>query len=160
MTTKCVPIILLLILAACIAGCGHYVNIPPQQGDFAFHNPNRKAPSVVMLLALQKVLEDQPIQGQFQVIMPVGTTPQTYATILPQLGENAMWSSDGQARQIPMVMVDQIRIRTTHAQVDVIRPYEAGKTALARQLVTVYLKYDPISKWYVTRMKQWRGDGK
>ena len=159
MTTKYMSMTLLLILAACTAGCGHYVNIPPQQGDFAFHNPNRKAPSIVMLLALQRVLEDQPIEGEFQVVMPVGTTPQTYATILPQLGENAMWASDNQARQIPMLKVDQIRIRTTHAEVDVIRPYDAGETALARQLVTVYLRYDPVSKWYVTRVKQWRGDG-
>jgi len=160
MATKRISMILLLALAACLAGCGHYVNIPPQQGDFAFHNPNRKAPSTVMLLALQRVLEDQPIEGQFQVIMPLGTTPQTYAAILPQLGENAMWASDNQVKQLPLLTVDQIRIRTTHAEVDVIRPYAAGKTDSARQLVTVYLRYDPISKWYATRIKQWRGTGK
>ena len=156
MTIRRVSIVLLLAWAACVAGCSHYVNIPPQRGDFAFHDPNSRAARSVMLVALQKAMEDRPMEGPFQVILPVGTMKDTYARILPQLGVQAMWASDGRTRDMPIVKIDQVLIRGTHAEIDVIRPVLADDGSAGRELVTVSLLYDPVSKWYATRLKEWR----
>ena len=160
MTIRRMSASLLLAWAVCLAGCSHYVNIPPQKGDFAFHDPNNKTACSVMLVGLQKALEDRPMEGPFQVMLPVGTVADTYARILPQLGVQAMWSSDGRTRDMPIVKIDQVLIRGTRAEVDVIRPALTDDGGAGRQLVTVSLLYDPVSKWYATRLKEWRREAR
>ncbi len=149
---------LILITAVLAAGCAPIVNIPAQEGDTAMHDPNNGNVQLIMLRALQAAVADRPIEGPFQVILPEGTLPKSYAAMLPQLGENAMWSSDSESGAVPIVAVTQVRIRGLSSEVDVVRPQFPGNAEPSEQTVTVSLKLEPIGGWYVTRMKEWRGD--
>ena len=155
MTARC-TFVILLAWTVCVAGCAHYVNIPAQKGDLAYHDPNAKIPRAVMLLALQKVLELRPIEDSFQVVLPVGAVPATYAHILPRISERAMWSSDGRTKDLPLVCVTQVHVRGTRADVDVALPIFAGDAPAVAQITTVHLRYEPMSKWYVVRVREWR----
>jgi len=92
------------------------------------------------------------------VILPVNTDAQVYADMLPQLGQNAMWSSDGQTKGLPIVAVTQVRIRGLNAQIDIVRPQYPNQQQPSEQTVTVSLKFSPIDSWYVTGIKQLHGD--
>ena len=153
---------IIMAWAACLAGCAQYVNIPPQKGDMAYHDPNSKHCRQVMLAALQRVVELRPINESFQIMLPVGTVPATYGLILPQVSEQAMWSSDGRTKDIPVVAVTQVRIRGRRAEVDVARPAYSGEAPGVAQITTAYLQYQALAKtsnWYVTRVREWRHNG-
>lgn len=152
--------IALTFVAAALVGCtsNTIVNIPPQVGDTAFHNPGSAGVKQIMLTALRAVLVDRPITQPFQVILPEKTPAKVYAELLPQLGQNAMWSSDGQTKGLPIVAVVQIRIRGLYAEVDMVRPQFPDQREPSEQTVTASLKFTPIDGWYVKRLKEWRGD--
>jgi hypothetical protein len=145
-----------LACTAWLVGCAHYVNIPSQQGDMAYHDPNAKAPRAVMQAALQKALELRPMDAPFQVMLPIGTVPTTYATMLARVSAHAMWSSDGRSKDLPIVRVDQVRIRGRQAEVDIVMPIYPGDTAAVAQMITVVLRLEAMSKWYVVRVNEWR----
>jgi len=149
---------LMALAAVLLAGCASYVNIPPMEGDTAFHDPNTKVVRSVMGGALAYVMEQRPIERSYQVILPVGTTPMTYAELLSRLGDNAMWSSDGVTKDVPIVAVSQVRVRGTSAEVDVVRPTFSNDLKQSGQTVTVSLKYDPMGGWVANHIKEWRGD--
>ena len=146
-----------LTLTACARIPSAYVNIPAQKGDTALHDPNRRGVRLVMLRSLEYVLTERPPNQPFQVMLPIGTSDEAYAGILAQLGDNAMWASDGQTRGLPIVAIAQIRIRGSSAEVDVVRPSfpQAGQSS--EQTVTVSLNYNPIDSWYAVRLREWRG---
>ncbi len=110
-----------------------------------------------MLRSLEYVLAERPLSQPFQVMLPAGTSDEVYAEILPQLGDNAMWASDGQTRGVPIVAIAQIRIRGTSAEVDVVRPSFPQAGQPSEQTVTVSLNYNPIDSWYAVRLREWRG---
>jgi hypothetical protein len=87
----------------------------------------------------------------------MGTSDETYAEILPQLGDNAMWASDRRTQGLPIVAISQIRIRGASAEVDVVRPSFPQAGQPSEQTVTVSLKYTPIDSWYAVRLREWRG---
>ena len=155
MTTRRI-LAILLACSAGLVGCTHYVNIPRLEGDLAYHDPNAKAPRMVMHRALEKVLELRPLDEPFQVMLPLGTVPETYAQMLPDLSPHAMWSSDGRTKDVPIVRVSEVRIRGSRAEVDVVLPIYAGDGPALAQMVTAHLRYDPVSKWYVVRTQEWR----
>ncbi len=146
----------LLGVMALVAGCMPYVNIPGQQGDhLAVHNPNHKNVRNIMAEALKAVIAYRPVEGNYQVILPKGTLPMTYAAFLPRLGEQAMWSSDGSRGEAPVYEVRGLRLRGANAQVDIIRPKGTTPPLNAQsQLVTVDLKFF-IDGWHHTRLRVW-----
>jgi len=149
-------LILLVIVGVCV-GCAPYVNIPAQKGDFAMHDPNGKTVRIILLKAFAKVLADRPINQPFQVMLPVGTVPEVYAKLLPKISEHAMWSSDGQAKGIPVLRAAGVRIRGYAATVDIVMPMYPDDPDSVQQMVTVSMRHDTIEGWVAVRLRQWRG---
>ncbi|MCC6581280.1 MAG: hypothetical protein IT440_12665 [Phycisphaeraceae bacterium] len=148
----------LLLMTAWLSACSAYVNIPAQPGDhLARSNPNDAGIDEVVMAAIRAVLDDKPIDGQYQVVLPAGADPLTYAKLLPKLGEDAMWSSDNSTTNLPVLEVTSIRVRTMEAAVDVIRPrVDEMPAEETRQLVTVELRRYIGAGWMANRVLRWR----
>lgn len=142
-----------------LSACAPYVNIPGQRGDtLATHNPNSKTIQEAVVAALKAVITYRPVEGNYQVILPEGTDPATYAALLPQLGDQAMWSSDGTRQDLPIYEVKGVRIRGYDGDVDIVRPAKGLADGRTRQLVTVDLKYYIPGGWGHTRLRVWKAD--
>lgn len=81
------------VLMAALAGCSTYVNIPPQTGDMAGNNPNVDGVVEVQTVALRAMVERTLITGPFKLILPAGTTAETYAAIDKELGGKAVYDA-------------------------------------------------------------------
>lgn len=144
-----------LFAAVALSGCATWVNIPPHAGDAASHDPNEETVLHVEVAALRAALADKPADQDVQIILPPGTLPLTYDTILPRISATAMWSSRGTPEGMTVVEVKEIRIRGSQAAVDIIRPWDFQEPDAGRQLVTVDLDWDPVSKWQAERVVSW-----
>lgn len=148
---------ILIISSLGLSACTPYVNIPGQRGDtLATHSPNSKYVQEAIVAALKAVITYRPVDGNYQVILPKGTDPQTYAKLLPQLGDQAMWSSDGVRQDLPVYEVKGIRIRGADGEVDIVRPAVGLPDGRTEQLVTVDLKYYVPGGWGHTRIRVWK----
>lgn len=56
----------------------------------------------------------------------------------------------------PVVDVRQVRIRGWTAQIDVVRPLDGDQPQGVHQVVTAYLKWDPVSHWQAEQIRAWR----
>jgi len=147
----------LVILA--LSGCSTYVNIPPQTGDVAQHNPNTDTVEEISIIAARAVLADNPIKGPFRVVLPKGTLQETYERAVPRISADAVGSAATTQpfeQAGPVIDVRQIRIRGWRASVDVIRPISPANPDAGQQVVTVDLKHDVIAGWGVESMRTWR----
>ena len=140
-----------------LTGCAAYVNIPGQEGDVARHNPNTQNVIDVELTALRAALADQPIEGPFRVVLPEGSSVVTYETIVPQLGDNAVYSSDAEPHDtLPTLEIKQVNIRGTSARVDIVRPWNAAEAGGPQQLFTAYLQWEITTDWRADYTRVWR----
>lgn len=147
----------LCLISLGLAACSPYVNIPGQRGDtLATHNPNSKYIQEAIIAGLKAVITYRPVDGNYQIILPDGTDPATYAALLPQLGDQAMWSSDGVRQDIPVYEVKGIRIRGADGEIDIARPAAGLPEGRTEQLVTVDLKYYVPGGWGHTRLRVWK----
>lgn len=155
MLHRFVVLLIGLFTAISLSGCATWVNIPPHAGDAAIHDPNEETVRHVEAAALRAALADKPADQDVQIVLPPGTLPLTYDTILPRISPSAMWSSRGISEGMTVVEVKEIRIRGSQAAVDVIRPWDYKVPESGRQLMTVDLGWDPVSKWQVKRVVSW-----
>jgi len=146
----------LTVLVLLITGCGSpYVNIPPARGDLATHDPNGKGVCDVTVAAMLAVVDQTPLTGHFQVVLPEGTTDLTYSMVLGRISDMAVASGGGEQVEIVATFeINGIRIRGADAEVDILRP----STGIAPELITVYLTWAPGSDWSVDRLRTWRGN--
>jgi hypothetical protein len=114
----------LLGLALLCGACTPYVNIPPNAGDVASHDPNRQTVQEVIVAAARAALAESPIDQPFHVILPAGTLPLIYDQMLPRISPHAVWSSRGAPEGEPFLEIRQVRIRGSNAEVDLIRPFD------------------------------------
>jgi hypothetical protein len=147
-------LILCLIAAFLLTACNPYayVNVPPQQGDLATHDPNQQMVRDVEVEALRKLLADRPLQPPIALELPTGTTELTTSDVARRAGEGVTpihEAPDADSR----VQVTQVRIRGLRSEVDVLYPTLAGLP----QLLTVYMSYTPINNWRVDRIADWPG---
>ena len=141
------------VIALGLGGCAAYVNIPPQAGDFAGHDINKQGVRAVCIEALNATIADHPIDGRYILVLPQGADPLTYETVNMALGDQVSDTAD----QIgPTLELRQIRIRADRAEVDIIRPADPSNYQGPGQLVTVYLKRDPLGGWHAKRLHAWR----
>ncbi|MEX1015204.1 MAG: hypothetical protein WDZ31_00555 [Phycisphaeraceae bacterium] len=139
--------------AALLAGCApQYVNIPEQAGDVASSNVNATNVRNLEAQALRAVLEDRPVEGPVGITLPQGTDPLTYAAVASAVGDDVLTPMDD-VEPASMLTVEQVRIRGTRAEVDVVRP----RGTEGRQYVTVYLDRNAFSGWTVDRIRPWQG---
>ena len=91
-----------------------------------------------------------------RVVLPQGTLGNAYDAVVPQISPQAQWSNEPVKPDELVMECKQVAIRAWHAQVDVIRPFDAAKPDGPRQLVSVWLSHDAIAGWYVTRVRPWK----
>jgi len=152
----CLPLMALGLFTGCTAT---YVNIPALTNDVAVHSPNAAPVPKVLETALLAVLEDQPVDGDFQVLLPEKLTPKAGAPIFKALGPNAKWIVDGHAdAALPTFEARQVRIRGWLAQVDILQPRDLQQPAGFRQLVTVDLRWDFAYGWHTLRLRRWNAN--
>lgn len=145
-------------VAVCIGtGCATYVNIPPQPGDVARHDPNDLSIVQAMGEALNAAVVDQPIQGRYAIVLPEGVSADSYKVVAARLGEAAVWPGDVERPDIPLVEVKEVRIRGLSAQVDIVRP-TSPTVGAPGQVVTVYLQQNPVTGWHVEQVRIWRAN--
>jgi hypothetical protein len=152
------PLCLGALCLALLSGgaCTPYVNIPPNEGDVASHDPNRETVQDVIVAATRAALAENPIEQPFHVVLPPGTLPLTYDQTLPKISPHAVWASQGVPEGEPFMEIRQVRIRGSNAEVDIIRPFTVADPEGYRQVVTVTLKWDPVAKWQAERLRAWR----
>ncbi len=146
----------MLVFTTSLAGCGQYVNIPEDAGDVAANSPNLLNVRQTAVAAVQAVLEDRPLGRSYRLVLPVGTSDDTYAYAMRELGPDASWSDQSPPTDMPVIDVRHVRIRSWLAQVDVIRPVDPRQPSGMQQLMSVYLKFDWGRGWYVDRLHLWR----
>lgn len=177
-TTRCTVFLAGLALALTACAPPTYINIPPEDGDWAFSNPNSKDVRAMEAVAVRRSLEDDPVGGPYELVLPERTTPDTYAMVTHELGADAVIPSGVPAVELdergkpvkrdkdvelvaepvllgefPAVEVRSIRIRGAKGQVDIVRPSTSG-----RRLSTVYLEWEAGFGWYADRVRAWRVD--
>ncbi|MCX5659526.1 MAG: hypothetical protein NTW19_07355 [Planctomycetota bacterium] len=174
--------VLFILGAASLGGCATYVNIPAIGGDgVAAHDTNWNYVADAMAAATNAVVADHPINKPFIVLLPKGSTVMTYNRVLPQLGEHATWlgpeltgaatapakGAKSDAEVIvpppavmpvdrPVLDVNQVRIRGWTAQIDIVRPFDYDQPEGVKQVVTAYMKWDPVSHWQIEQLRVWR----
>jgi len=146
---------LLLAIGLQGAACSSYVHIPGQRGAVARRNPNLKAVGKVEAEALRSVIEKWPIDGVYQIMLPAGTDSPQYIRVVDRLGEQATWSFSPLPPEVPILWVRQVRLRGWYAEVDIVRPDNPARPDGLKQLVTVTLKFRPVSGWRVSRLRPW-----
>ncbi len=145
---------LLMLWSACAlpGGCALYVNIPRQPDSPARYDPNLPTVAEVMGRSLEAVAQRWPSDGPWLLELPEAASAQTYAIVTAWAPDRIATTADGQAVDGATLSVIGVRVRGTEAEVDLLRPADAGP----RQLVTVYLKQRPFEPWRVIRLRPWR----
>ena len=116
------------------------------------HDPNLRAVREIQAAALHAVLRDRPLEGPVALDLPAGTSAESYQEIIAELDADVI-RLDDERQPATVLEVEQIRVRGTSAEVDVIRPRNGD----VRQRVTVELSRPPFSKWAADRIYVWRG---
>ncbi len=140
--------------SALMSGCLGYVNIPPQKGDIAVHNPNMVTVRHVLAEALNQMVQAYPFEGRFAVLLPEDTTSDTYEQVVPKVSKKAVWPGNPERDEIPVLEVKRIRIRGQDAQVDIVRPLHGDQKDVS-QVVTATLKWHPLQGWVTQRLRAW-----
>ncbi|BAM03182.1 hypothetical protein [Phycisphaera mikurensis] len=141
-------LVLPLLLPACVAPT--YVNIP-SEGGIAASDPNSFNVRDVVADSIAAAVEREPLEGVYEILLPEGTTQQTYQAVVRQIGGGAIAPDTLRDRPVPSVRVVAVRIRNQDAEVDVVRPSPTG-----RSVVRVFLKWYYGGDWAVQRVKPLR----
>lgn len=139
-----------------ISGCSLYVNIPEQSGDVARNDPNLKAVGKAQEAALHHLYQQRSFTQPVQIMLPEGTTPETYQAMMAQIGELATYNLDAARDDMPTLEVKRVLIRHPFAEIDVSRPAFANEPLGPTELVTVYMKWGPFTQWRIERVRVWQ----
>jgi hypothetical protein len=140
----------LVLLALAVAGCNPVaVNVPPLPGDTAFHSPNLGSVVAVQTAGLEYAIKRWPVEGDYSVDLPYGSSAEAYADVLTTLPSGAYRVSD--KPETPTYRVAQVRVRGLTALVDIVVPAQP-----AEQLVTVTCVRDALGPWYARSARLWR----
>ncbi|MEM9881508.1 MAG: hypothetical protein AAF800_01150 [Planctomycetota bacterium] len=177
--------VILSVLAGLTAGCTppSYVNIPPQDGDWARNNPNAGDVQEMAVVAIRYGLQRDPIGGPYVLRLPERSTDTTYAQVAAQLGGDARLPvgvapvaldedgdpvppddkpADGEASgfvpqaggdDLPVVEVYAVRSRGGTGEVELLRPSDSG-----RGWVTINLEWELRFGWSAVDSRAWRVD--
>ena len=137
-----------LLLPACIGPS--YVNIP-SEGGIAASDPNSFNVRDITADAIAAAMEREPLNGPYEVLLPEGTSQETYTAVVRQIGGGAVAPDTLRDGVLPSVSVVSIRIRKTEAEVDLVRPSPTG-----RSVVRVFLRWYIGGDWAVQRVQPLR----
>ena len=151
----------LATLSCLLVGCGLYVNIPAQVGDYAYHDPNDPTVYGAARVALAESLQQRPVATPVQVVLAPGSTAETYTLVVDGLNSGQLaWSRSVIVEGLDLVVVRQIRIRGMDAEVDLVHHHVqgGGLDPAPAVLETVYLQSRPFGSWRATRSRVWNID--
>jgi hypothetical protein len=101
-------------------GCAtYYVNIPPQAGDIANHDPNHKTVLEVETVAIKAVVDKWRLKQPFTVKALADTEPRFYFEMMPRISRK--YAMADQIEGTLMIEVRQLYIRGSSARVDLVR---------------------------------------
>ncbi len=143
--------LLIVPVLALLTGCTTYINIPPQPGDLAVHNPNNGTVREVESTGLAAVLAGRSAGQRLGVKLPEGTDAETYKRIITPLGDKVY--QDEAVQPKAFAEVRRVAVRGRYAEVDIVMP---EPTSQVPQLYTAYLAWEPGRGWYSQRVKHWR----
>lgn len=143
-------------LMGSLVGCATYVNIPPQPGDMAWHDPNHPTVQTVVSEALQAVATHQEKDGKIAILLPDGTLAKNYSKTVAQIHNETVWPGHPQRSEQPLLHVKEIRIRGSRAAVDVVHNNGPQTPQAEDQLITVDLAWNVAEGWSAQRLKLWR----
>ncbi len=154
-TMKRVIHLVLILAAVALTGCTYpYVNIPPAGGDLATHDPNSTAVREVTAASMKALIGQTTLAGNFEVVLPEGSTDLTYHYTLGAISDRAVMPGELEATDVvASYTIKGIRIRGAEGEVDIQTP----STVTTPELVTAYLEWSPGSGWHVERLRIWRG---
>ncbi|MAE67130.1 MAG: hypothetical protein CMJ18_22955 [Phycisphaeraceae bacterium] len=134
-----------------VAGCAPYVNIPPQAGDLANHNPNNRNVLNVESKAVRAVAEDFGLAEPFAVEPLADTTAHNHLTLMPRIGELATAEN---VEGLATISVRKVYIRGAKANVSMV--YTPARAEEGRRFVTVDLRREAFRGWTANLVKAWR----
>lgn len=141
-----------------LAGCSGpaYVNIPGQDADVAWNDPNMLVARNMQIAALREV-GDRYLSGQrYQFLLPAGTNVKTYDDMAKALGSMAVNPVDDYDPSMMTVQVTEVKSRGAEAWVTVLIPSDPDNAQSMRHKVTVDLDYSVVSGWEVERSRLWK----
>ena len=139
-----------------LGGCSTYINIPAHSGDVARNDPNLPAIREVAIAALEGMFREEPIEINYQILLPRGTSAAQYNVLLRELNDElAMWSIKGPRDGVAHIVFRQMRVRGWYAQADIVRPASFRQIDGPRQLATIWLQWYPFTGWTYKRMYLW-----
>ena len=161
MTTNRVFAVSMLLSMLFHLGCATYVNIPPQRGDVAWHNPNNPNVLSVEAEAIKAAVVDWEIDEPYTVKVLPNTEPLKYFAMMRHIGHHA---TVDEIENGATIEVKQLYIRGMTAKVDLLRSpsKNAAMTSDAKdrdpRLVSVHLEWLPINGWQAKHVKVWQVD--
>ncbi|MCP3905606.1 MAG: hypothetical protein GY715_18420 [Planctomycetes bacterium] len=144
------------VMLAAVSGCTPWATYPPLEGATSIDNPTLHPIPDVMGEALWYVHSmdvDDPANthggGELVFNLPAGMPTTVYDKVITKL------SGDARPMKYPSETayhVTEIRVRGTHAEVDVIHPSASG----APELVTVKLRQEGFRGFGTVDTRRWR----
>ena len=147
-----------LAMLVTIGACGPmpWVNIPAQQGDVAINNPNYNTALTVAAHAIRAAERRNSIDEPYIVLLPEGTSAESYAKVLRRLGhERARSAWEGHEEGMPVVEVARIEIRARNARAEVLMPKSLEDPQGPRMQATVRMKRPALSDWRTDWVRTW-----
>lgn len=139
------------IAGSLVGGCVGYHSYPPTPEQRARAGMGERAPTDVMVLALQRVITLHPpedVGGRaFAVNLPVTTPPDVYGMVAERVGGQPLTRD---AEGLPVYHIARVWVRNSRAWVDVIWPAPGGEDRSS----TVWLE-GGLQPWRVTRVQEW-----
>jgi hypothetical protein len=148
MTHTTLRITLLLLCLTCVMGCSAWATYPPIPGAMQIGRPELEPVPSIMAEAIrfsnERYVEmDEPVFN-----LPEGTPDHVYESVRRRLrGGSVMRDADELA-----IHVQQVRVRTNQAQVDVLFPRDDG----LHQLVTLHMRQKLFQVYEVQSTRLWR----
>ncbi len=142
------PIALAGFCVIALVGCSTYVNIPAEDGSIASDDANLERVRNIQVEAINALIARQRVAGPVKITLAPGSSPETYAAVLPQIAVEAV----GPDRLAPVaIAVTGVRIRTYNGEVDLA----VSGASVVDSLVTVSLDSAPLNDWWVDRIRPW-----
>jgi len=136
------------------SGCATWVNYPAIGKDAAINDPNIAPTPTVIERAVERVVSQTPLDRRYALNLPremeLERAERIANSLLESLGRGVVLPGEEGWRAAPMFHVTRVWVRGDGAEVDVLRPEEAG----AHQRVTVTLERT-WGAWGVTRTREW-----
>lgn len=183
--------LLAVMLAMTLSACGSkptYINIPPEGMDLAFSNPNASDVLQIEVVAIQRSLQVEAMGGPYVVVLPEGSTPESYAVVTRGLGPDAhrpanvpyvadaetikamQQANQGTASEglPPTVITDphpvdvsgmpMVTVKSIRVRSDKGQVDLVRPSMSGRRLTTVYMDWEAGYGWAADRVRSWRVD--